>query len=196
MLFTFILATALITVLPGPSLILIVAQSLRHGIASGLWVVVGVVLADAVLLLLVCGGLGALLLAAGWMMAALKWLGIAWLAWLGIGLLRMAAQPAPVAGLSAHLAFRQGLLTTLSNPKIIGFLLVYFPQFLRHGQPVLGQMALLAPLFLSTVAGVFTLCALLAQRLQRLLGSASGHAGLQRLSGLSLLGCALVSALQ
>jgi threonine/homoserine/homoserine lactone efflux protein len=196
MLLNFICATALITVLPGPSLILIVAQSLRHGVASGLWVVGGVVLADAILLLAVCGGLGAMLLAAVWMMSVLKWLGIAWLAWLGLGLLRSAAQPAPVVGLPADKAFRQGLLTTLSNPKIIGFLLVYFPQFLQHGQPVLAQMVLLAPLFLLTVAGVFALCALLARRFQRLLNSPSAQVCLQRVSGMSLLGCALVSTLQ
>lgn len=196
MLLNFILATALITLLPGPSLIIILTQSLRHGLARGLWVVSGVVLADAVLLLAVTGGLGALLLASAWMLSILKWLGIFWLIWLGVGLLRSAAQPVQPLEISSENSFRQGLLTTLSNPKIIGFLLVYFPQFLQRDRPVLMQMAWLGPVFLLTVWVVFAGYALLARGFQQVLNSAHGQTWLQRLSGLSLICCALISTIQ
>ncbi|TDR82761.1 LysE family translocator [Paludibacterium purpuratum] len=193
MLLHFILATALITLLPGPSLVLIVMQSMRHGVAGSLLAITGVVLADALLLLVVVGGLGALFAASTAAFALLKWLGIGWLMYLGVGQIRSAADTVSAEAVAPSRAFWQGLTTTLLNPKIVGFLLVYFPQFLQRNQPILPQMAQLAPLFLATVWLVFALCALLARALRQLPGAERGQPWLQWVAGMSLIGCALAS---
>lgn len=194
MIWSFIIATALVTLLPGPSMLVIVAAALREGWRAGAAASLGVVAADAMLLLAALSGLGALAQASPALLLALKWLGAAYLLWLGIGLLRAA----PAAGSSisplAGGAFRRGLMVTLPNPKIIGFLIVYFPQFIRPEQDAARQMLLLGPLFLLTVLAVFLLCVAAA----RLLGEAvagEGRCWPARLCGCSLIACGLYSAL-
>jgi threonine/homoserine/homoserine lactone efflux protein len=86
-------------------------------------------------------------------------------------------------------AFLQGLGSTILNPKIIGFLIVYFPQFLTRQESFLQQMLVLGPLFLLIVFLVFTLCVIAASQLRHRLNSSSGRQTFRRVSGLSLIGC-------
>jgi len=91
-------------------------------------------------------------------------------------------------------AFLQGMGTTILNPKIIGFLIVYFPQFLNRDERVIDQMLVLGPLFLLVVFLVFLLCALAAKCLRRALETARGRATSKNVSGLSLISCGVYSA--
>ncbi|RBB93512.1 LysE family translocator, partial [Pseudomonas sp. MWU12-2115] len=152
----------------GPSMLVIVAAALREGWRAGAMASLGVVAADAILLLAALSGLGALAQASPALLLALKWLGAAYLLLLGVGLLRAAPAAASSNSPLAGGAFRRGLMARLHNPKIVGFLIVYFPQFIRPEQNAAQQMLLLKPLFLLTVLAVFLLCVAAA----RLLGGA------------------------
>ncbi|MCD4499527.1 LysE family translocator [Chromobacterium vaccinii] len=190
MIWNFIAATALVTLMPGPSLLLIAGASAQRGWRAGAAVTLGVVLADAILLLAVLGGLGELAREAPVVLSCLKWLGAAYLLYLGAAQLRMAGKAGLVDGRGG---FRRGLAMTLLNPKIIVFLALYFPQFIRPGEDAGWQMLLLGPLFLLTVLAVFLLCAAAARWLG---GMARGQGGawLERASGLCLIVCGLYSA--
>ncbi|QNM94712.1 LysE family translocator [Chitinimonas koreensis] len=195
MLLAFIVATTVISLVPGPSMAIIVMNTARRGLPQGIRTIAGAVLADAVLLLVALSGVGALLHASARAFAVLKWLGVAYLLYLGIQQLR--SRPAATAAAPARQegsAFLQGLGTTLLNPKIIGFLIVYFPQFLDPQRSAFDQLLLLGPLFLLVVFLVFLLCALAARGIAGLLATPRGQAGLQRISGLSLIGCGAYAA--
>ncbi|MEO9455565.1 LysE family transporter, partial [Chromobacterium phragmitis] len=83
MIWSFIAATILVTLLPGPSLLLIVGAAIQRGWRAGAAVSLGVVLADAILLLAVLGGLGALARVEPLALSILKWLGAGYLLYLG-----------------------------------------------------------------------------------------------------------------
>jgi threonine/homoserine/homoserine lactone efflux protein len=193
MIWSFIVATALITLLPGPSLLVIVAAALREGWRAGAAAPLGVVTADAILLLAALSGLDALAQASPLILLGLKWLGAGYLLWLGVGQLRASPSGQEAVAQAPGGAFRRGLMATLPNPKIIGFLIVYFPQFIQPGQDAARQMLLLGPLFLLTVLAVFLLCVAATCLLSgRLVGK--GQSWPARLCGCCLIGCGLYSA--
>ena len=194
MIWSFIVATALITLMPGPSLIVIMMTAIDRGLAKSIQTILGVVVADAILLLLVLSGVGAIIYASAEAFAALKWLGAIYLIYLGVMQLRSRANDRLVKSGAQRNAFLQGLGTTVLNPKIIGFLIVYFPQFLNRDDGVLNQMIVLGPLFLLVVFLVFLSCALAAKCLRRVLETARGRATSKNVSGLSLIGCGVYSA--
>ncbi len=196
MLWSFIVATTLISLMPGPSMVIIMMTALDRGLAKSIQTILGVVVADAILLLLVLSGLGALLYTSAVAFTALKWLGVAYLIYLGIAQLRSKVEDdsSHAAGDRRTSPFLQGLGTTLLNPKIIGFLIVYFPQFLNREEPVLNQMRVLGPLFLLIVFAVFLLCALGAKALRSVLETRRGRVMVKNASGVSLIGCGVLSA--
>jgi threonine/homoserine/homoserine lactone efflux protein len=191
----FIIATALITLMPGPSMLIIMMTAIERGLWRSVLAITGVVLADAILLVLVLSGLGALLYTSALAFTVLKWLGAGYLLYLGWMQLRNAREAALNAATSGSNAFLQGLGTTLLNPKIIGFLIVYFPQFLHHDEAVATQMWRLGPIFLLVVFAVFLACAVGARGLRHLLETQRGRTLLARAAGVSLMSCGVYSAL-
>ena len=108
----------------------------------------------------------------------LKWLGAAYLTYLGAGLLRAGNKGA----------------ATLPNSKVIAFLIVYFPQFIQPGRDTAGQLLLLGTLFLLTVGAVFLLCMAAALTVGRAMPRGGGG-WLSRACGCCLIACGLYSAL-
>lgn len=118
-----------------------------------------------------------------------------YLTYLGIAQLRSRVNDAGHTQARQGNAFMQGLGTTILNPKIIGFLIVYFPQFLHQDAPVIEQLLLLGPLFLLIVFLVFLLCALVAGRIRGLLETRKGRVAVKNVFGMSLIGCGLLAAM-
>jgi threonine/homoserine/homoserine lactone efflux protein len=191
----FIVATTLISLMPGPSMIIIMMTTLDHGLFKGTQTILGVIVADAILLALVLSGVGVLLYACAIVFSALKWLGVVYLIYLGIAQLQSKVKEDFHAGSAPRVTpFLQGIVTTLLNPKIIGFLIVYFPQFINREETVTHQMVLLGPLFLLIVFTVFMLCALGAKALRSVLETHRGWVMMKNVSGVSLIGCGVLSA--
>ena len=196
----FVAATTALLLIPGPTVLLVLSYALSKGrsvaVASALGVSFGDFLAMSASLL----GLGALVMTSAMLFAALKWVGAAYLVWLGIKLLRSA----PSEGLEARTAnrdvtasgvFRHAAVVTALNPKSIAFFIAFVPQFVRPDAPLAPQFAILIATFVG-LAGLNALAyALLADRLRTTIGRPRVITGLTRAGGVTLIGMGVLTAL-
>jgi leucine efflux protein len=144
---TFILGTIFIVLLPGPNSLYVMALASRHGVAAGYRGAAGIFAGDTVLMLLSTAGAASLLRSTPLAFMLVKYLGAAYLAWLGIGLVRAAwrqwtARPAQAGTArptdaklerNAGRPFRTAFLISLMNPKAILFFVSFFIQFVDPG---------------------------------------------------------------
>ena len=129
----FLVAFFVMVATPGPFVAAIAARSAAHGFRSGFAMAAGASSAEIVYVSLAIAGLAALAEAHGWALEILKYIGAAWLAWIGWGLLTGRAETfaggeAPPPG-PAWRAFLSGLLINLGNPKAALFYAAIFPGF-------------------------------------------------------------------
>jgi threonine/homoserine/homoserine lactone efflux protein len=146
----FIAVSMAVIVVPGPSVLLIVANTLKGGARAGLFTVAGTSIAMAIQLVVAVAGLTSLVtqLAAGQQVA--RWLGIAYLAYLGVQRWRKAGgfdAPDPARRPSRAPAFGEGFLVSLTNPTTMLFFVAFFPQFLTGTGPPQGPLQLMAASF-------------------------------------------------
>ncbi len=196
----FILASAVTIVTPGPTVLLAMSNGSRHGVRAACWGMAGAVLADLVLIGAVACGLGVLLAASEAAFQIVKWVGAAYLAWLGWKLLRSdAALPAPSArpgdGRPAGLALGlRSFVVALTNPKALLFMSAFLPQFINPAAPLPAQYAILAGVMaLMNVATMLAYAALGAQMVRAFQGG--GLRWLNRVCGGLLIGLAGTLAL-
>lgn len=137
-LLAFLGISALVIMTPGPDTALTVRNTLLGGRRGGCFTALGVVSGQAIWVLASATGIVAVLAASEPVFEVIKWLGAAYLAWLGLGSLWSAwrGRVAPmvigarqVPGLTSGQAFRQGVLGDLGNPKIAVFFTSLLPQF-------------------------------------------------------------------
>ena len=128
----FLLACAVVMIVPGPAVTLIVANSLRHGRRAGLTNVAGIQLGLALTMGVVLLGLASLIAALGDWFEWLRLAGAAYLIWLGWKMLRYPGEAEPGATPRTPRGgfFLQGLAVSLSNPKVLLFFGAFFPQFM------------------------------------------------------------------
>ncbi|MDE2007217.1 MAG: LysE family translocator [Rhodospirillales bacterium] len=139
----FCFAVTLLILMPGPIVTLVVANSLRHGRRTGLATVAGASLGNALLIAAAAAGLVAFFALVGALFAAIRWIGAAWLIWLGIRAWRGqagAADPIAVPPRPARAVFLQGLAIALTNPKTIAFYIAFLPQVLDARLPAGPQL--------------------------------------------------------
>jgi threonine/homoserine/homoserine lactone efflux protein len=139
---------------PGPTVLLALTNGSRFGVRRALPGMVGAVLSDAVLISAVAIGLGALLAASEFWFSALKWVGAAYLAFLGIMMLRSkgtidgALQAS--ASQSRGTTFSIGLksfMVAVTNPKGYLFFSAFLPQFIDPSAPQMQQYVVLGAIF-------------------------------------------------
>jgi leucine efflux protein len=123
-------ATMLFLVLPGPGTFCLLTCSGRHGSRGGFAALAGLMLADAILMLLAAVGVAALLRANPLLFKALQYAGAGYLCWLGLRLLIAKTDVTDVVPFSRAADFRRGFLVTLVNPKAIVFYMAFFPLFI------------------------------------------------------------------
>jgi threonine/homoserine/homoserine lactone efflux protein len=152
LLLAFIAATTILMLIPGPNVALIVANSVAWGTRYGLLTVAGTAAAMVVQLALTALGMSAALGALAAWFEWLRWVGVAYLLWLGIrqwrappvDLTRVPAQPR-----SARTIALRGFLVSLTNPKTLLFYGAFFPQFISLDRSSLPQIAVLSTVFLA-----------------------------------------------
>jgi leucine efflux protein len=144
---TFFLGTIFIVLLPGPNSLYVMALASRHGVAAGYRGAAGIFAGDLVLMLLSTAGAASLLRSTPLAFMLVKYAGAAYLAWLGLGLVRAAwrqwtalpaqgatARPtAPKLERGPGRPFRTAFLISLMNPKAILFFVSFFIQFVDPG---------------------------------------------------------------
>ena len=165
----FLLAAILIAVTPGPGAVLSMSTSMRHGYWSALVAILGLQLAILMHLVIVAVGFGALLAASETGFAVVKFIGAAYLIWLGVQKWRAPPLPVDAEQVPARRRglFLQGLLVNLTNPKAIIFIGALVPQFIDPGRSQLEQYLLIAATLCLTDIAVMSIYALAAGRLGR-----------------------------
>lgn len=192
----FVAATSVLILIPGPNVALIVANSVAFGTRQGLLTVAGTSAAMVLQLVLFAAGMSALLGVLAQWFEWIRWIGVAYLLWIGLAqwrappvdLTRVAPERKP-----AREIFLRGALVSMTNPKTLVFYGAFFPQFLRAGGDLQSQMLLLCGTFLVIAVLLDGAWALLAGRARGLLGR---HGRLRnRLSGGLLMGAGVGLAL-
>ena len=194
---TYAAACLAVAVVPGPSLSLIIANTLRHGRAAGIASVAGTQTGFALLVIILAAGFQAMLATAAPFFGWLRIAGAFYLVWLGMRIIlgdrtENSAQAAP----NTRRAFTQGFLVLLSNPKVLLFLAAFLPQFVQpHATAPALQILLLGGIFMVIAAFTDTLYVLAASRAERFAASPGGSRTSRRLSGGLLVGGGLWLAL-
>lgn len=192
-LWTYVLGTLFIVLLPGPNSMFVLATAAQRGVAAGYRAASAVFLGDAVLMLLSALGIASVLKTEPLLFLALKYLGAAYLFYLGIGMLRggwrklhqSQVSSEEVEQLDVNQPFRKALLLSLSNPKAILFFVSFFIQFVdpAYAYPglsflVLGTiLELISALYLSFLIFSGVRLAAWFRRRQRLAAGASSGVG-------------------
>jgi threonine/homoserine/homoserine lactone efflux protein len=177
---------------PGPTVLLALANGSRYGIGRSVYGMVGAVLSDFVLIGAVALGLGALLAASEFWFSVVKWVGVAYLAFLGVTLLRsqgsldQSLQAAETGSGSRRAIFLKSLLVAVTNPKGYLFFSAFLPQFIVPSEPQAAQYVALALIFASIDFVVMLGYAVLGSQAVRLL-KRSGALWLDRICGGALL---------
>ncbi|TCK09282.1 LysE family translocator [Marinobacterium mangrovicola] len=142
------LAVIGLAITPGPNGLLALTHGALYGSGKAVYTVAGGVLGFTCLIALSMFGLGALIQTSSDTLMILKWVGAAYLLWLGIQLWRAPVLQLGIEGehslVPNHSLFRKGLLTALSNPKVLVFYAAFLPQFLEPERPMVSQFAIMA----------------------------------------------------
>ncbi|WP_451992070.1 LysE family translocator [Azospirillum argentinense] len=194
----FTAASAVLLIIPGPTILLVVSYALGQGRRSGLATVVGVALGDFTAMTASMLGLGVVLAASSLLFTALKWIGAAYLVYLGLKLWRSpvveatSTEPAPAVP-----PFRMALHTyavTALNPKSIVFFVAFLPQFVDSTQPLLPQILIMEATFLVLATLNATLYALLASAAGQAVQRPSIRRIFNRTGGAMLIGAGIMTA--
>ena len=135
----FVVAGLLLNLTPGPDVLYIVTHALKSGARAGIVAALGITAGCFVHIFAAAVGVSALLAASATAFTLLKWIGAAYLVWVGLKMLRASAPPAmDVAASDAHTGnaldlktiFARGFATNALNPKVALFFLAFLPQFI------------------------------------------------------------------
>ncbi|MCT2085436.1 LysE family translocator [Microbacterium enclense] len=147
----FTLASVVIIVIPGPSVLFVIGRSIALGRRAGVLSVVGNSLGTIPAVVAVAFGVGAIVASSVAAFTVIKIAGAVYLVWLGVQAIRHrrdGAEIAAVGGRSAWTLLRQGMVVGLTNPKTIAFFVAVLPQFVSPAAgPVWAQLIVLGLLF-------------------------------------------------
>lgn len=181
---------------PGPSQLLFIGGSIQHGLRGALPIMAGDLSANAIQILIAGFGLVSLISLSASVFGVIKWVGIAYLVWIGLAMIRDArrtrdARVTPPKGL----LFRKGFLTSAANPYAVVFFAALFPQFIDPEAPVFPQILILGATYLIIDGAILLGMGTTAARLVEWLGSRA-ELWLARISGIGLIIAACALALR
>ena|SRR5579872_761153 len=194
----FAAASGILLAIPGPTVLLVISYALGHGRRSALGTVAGVALGDFTAMTASMLGLGALLAASAEVFTVVKWIGAAYLIFLGIKLWRApvtelgggAAAPAEVGRTRM---FLHAYAVTSLNPKSIVFFVAFLPQFLDASAPALPQMVVCEATFIVMATLNALLYGLMASAARRTIQRPVVQRAVNRTGGSLLVGAGLLA---
>ncbi len=153
---TYVATVLLLMSTPGPSQLLMLSNSAANGLGRGLFTAAGDLTANLLQMLAAGLGLAALIATSGSALAVIKWLGVAYLVFLGIRSIMMAKRTAATDAVRASrkALWMQGFITSAANPKAVVFFAALFPLFIDGALPFWSQFAILSVTYL-TIDGLF-----------------------------------------
>ncbi|MEW2918191.1 LysE family translocator [Ruegeria sp. ANG10] len=153
---TYVITVLLLMSTPGPSQLLMLSNSATNGLKRGVFTAAGDLTANLLQMLAAGLGLAAIIAASGTALAVIKWLGVAYLVFLGVKMIvkadRKTTQTASRASRKA--LWMQGFITSAANPKAVVFFAALFPLFIDGALPFWPQFAILSVTYL-TIDGLF-----------------------------------------
>lgn len=192
----FTAASTVLLVIPGPTVLLVVSYALGQGWRTALPMAVGVALGDFTAMTLSMLGLGALLAASATLFTILKWVGAAYLVWLGIKLWRagsaLEARPRADAASAIRMLAHAWLVTAL-NPKSITFFVAFLPAFLDPRADFPNQMMVFETTFLLLAFANAFGYALLASRAGSLVANPRAIGSINKVGGGLLMGAGVAT---
>jgi homoserine/homoserine lactone efflux protein len=196
----FVITETLLCLTPGPAVLFVLAHGMGRGARAALWASVGILAGNVFYFVLSATGLGALLLASYDLFVVVKWLGAAYLIWLGLSALRargtvLSVHPA-MGGGSAMRVVARGLAVQAANPKALVFFTALLPQFVDPHGSVAVQVAILGVTSVVVELAVLTAYGLLAGRAARLAETPRVAMWLERAAGAMLIVAGLRLATQ
>jgi homoserine/homoserine lactone efflux protein len=136
----FVLITVVLIVTPGPVVTLVIATGATEGPRAALVTVLGTTVGNGLLVGSIAFGLTWLLKSSVVLFEVIRWVGAAYLIWLGIQAWRHAGRQSELAPPPAKVHFWRGFLVALSNPKTIAFFTAFLPQFIDPSLPAEFQL--------------------------------------------------------
>ena len=194
---TLLISMVVLALIPGPGVLIVSARSASAGLYHGLSTSAGIVAGDFVFITLALLGLATLSNALGDLFFIIKYLGAAYLIWLGISLI--VSTPSSDSGKAVNTpthtaSFTAGFITTLSNPKAILFYLSFFPAFLDLSSVALSEAALLYTIATVSVGSVMFGYAYIAHKAKSVYSSSGKSRLLKISSGLMFVGSGIYVA--
>jgi homoserine/homoserine lactone efflux protein len=195
----FFAASWAISISPGAGAVAAMSAGLNHGFARGYFMSFGLIAGLMTQVVVVALGLGALIAASSLAFAIIKWLGVAYLVWLGLRQWRAPATPlvassAASGPVSRRALMLRGWMVNAVNPKGTVFLLAVVPQFLDLSHPLASQYLTIGATLAFTDLVVMAAYTALASRLLRLLRTPSQMRALNRAFGSLFVAVALLLA--
>jgi threonine/homoserine/homoserine lactone efflux protein len=175
----------------------VISYALGHGRRSATATVAGVALGDFTAMTASMIGLGALLAASAMLFTILKWIGAAYLVYLGIKLWRVPVGHSATGETAQTAPFRifmHAYAVTALNPKGIAFFIAFLPQFLDMTQPVIPQMAIFEVTFLVLATANATLYALMASAARQTIRKPGIQRAVNRVGGSLLIVAGVATA--
>jgi threonine/homoserine/homoserine lactone efflux protein len=192
----FVAASAVIVLIPGPTVLLVVSYALGQGWRAALPMAIGVALGDFTAMTLSVLGIGALLAASATVFTLVKWAGAAYLVYLGVKLFRaggaLEAEPRTDAAPWLKMLAHAWLVTTL-NPKGILFFVAFFPHFVDPSAPFLPQVLILQVTFLVMATANAFAYAAFASRARGLVRNDRVIAAVNKAGGAVLIGAGVAT---
>mmetsp|Transcript_28708 Transcript_28708/g.54263 ORF Transcript_28708/g.54263 Transcript_28708/m.54263 type:complete len:211 (+) Transcript_28708:2884-3516(+) len=197
---TFVVASTALLVIPGPTLMMVLSYAMSQGRRVAVASALGVATGDLIAMTLSVIGLGALLLTSALAFTVLKWVGAAYLVYLGVKMV-LSTRTAQQSDLMRHPAgqqpgkvFRDLTMVTALNPKSNTFFVAFVPQFIQPDAAFAPQAVLLIITFV-TIAGINALVfALAANAMRSRITRPRVQMWLTRTGGATLVGMGLLTA--
>lgn len=190
-------AVLVFCIIPGSTVILVMSQALSHGKKSVFPLVAGVLAGDLTAMTFSLAGLGGILAASSELFLILKWIGVAYLIYLGCKTFFAKvddAQESPKTSSDKWSMFRSAYLVTALNPKGIVFFVAFLPQFISPAKDFIPQIVILVATFIMLVALNITFYTLFAGQVRERVQSHNAKKWFNRFGGSALFGAGAITA--
>ncbi len=184
----FLLITVVLIVTPGPIVTLVIATAAGQGVRAGLTTVAGTAVGSLILVSAIAFGLSWILKSSAILFEVIRWVGAAYLIWLGIQAWRSASATSDVVPPQGHVHFWRGFLVALSNPKTLAFFTAFLPQFVDPKLPADFQLAVMCAVSVAMAAVIDSGWAIAAGLGRSWFMKNARRKLLARMSGVALIG--------
>lgn len=181
---------------PDTSQLLIISNSVRYGLRRSAYTIAGDLTANSLQMTGAAFGLAAIIATSASAFVWIKWLGVAYLVWIGLQLILAKDRPEDVAATASDQSgrlFRQGFVTSMANPFAVVFFGALFPQFIDPMMPVLPQLLILGLTYLVVDGAILLLWGWLGLRAAAALGRFS-FGLVNKICGALMIGAAMLLA--